>query len=177
MVLLNDQTFFFFDYPPWISVSAHICIRVPHWDYYVFVFVFVCVCLCVHVYVCFTRCPFVSVFLFVCLCVSVFLCVCISVCPCVFLYVCVSVCVCVCVCFSTLYMWVCVCVSLNLCVCVCVSPPEQTFSIPEPEAQKREINSICLFFVVVGLITFFTQMLQVLSPPLPHSDWLPGCMR
>ncbi|KAK0147330.1 Bile salt export pump [Merluccius polli] len=35
-----------------------------------------------------------------------------------------------------------------------------TFSIQDPVAQKREIDNICLFFVVVGLITFFTQMLQ-----------------
>ncbi len=37
----------------------------------------------------------------------------------------------------------------------------QTFSMPDPLEQRREINGICLFFVVVGLVSFFTQMLQV----------------
>uniref|UniRef100_A0A9J8BB56 Bile salt export pump n=1 Tax=Cyprinus carpio carpio TaxID=630221 RepID=A0A9J8BB56_CYPCA len=35
-----------------------------------------------------------------------------------------------------------------------------TFSMPDPVEQRREINGICLFFVVVGLVSFFTQMLQ-----------------
>ncbi|XP_058257445.1 bile salt export pump isoform X3 [Hemibagrus wyckioides] len=35
-----------------------------------------------------------------------------------------------------------------------------TFSMPDPDAQRREIDGICLFFVLVGVITFFTQMLQ-----------------
>ncbi|XP_036443196.1 bile salt export pump [Colossoma macropomum] len=35
-----------------------------------------------------------------------------------------------------------------------------TFSMSDPVAQRREINGICMFFVIVGLITFFTQMLQ-----------------
>ncbi|XP_051532212.1 bile salt export pump-like [Myxocyprinus asiaticus] len=35
-----------------------------------------------------------------------------------------------------------------------------TFSMPDPVEQRREINGICLFFVLVGLISFFTQMLQ-----------------
>uniref|UniRef100_A0A3B4DWT9 Bile salt export pump n=2 Tax=Pygocentrus nattereri TaxID=42514 RepID=A0A3B4DWT9_PYGNA len=35
-----------------------------------------------------------------------------------------------------------------------------TFSMSDPVAQRREINGICLFFVIVGLITFFTQMIQ-----------------
>ncbi|KAI7795493.1 putative bile salt export pump, partial [Triplophysa rosa] len=35
-----------------------------------------------------------------------------------------------------------------------------TFSMPDPVEQKREINGICLFFVLVGVISFFTQMLQ-----------------
>ncbi|KAK3533490.1 hypothetical protein QTP70_023359 [Hemibagrus guttatus] len=35
-----------------------------------------------------------------------------------------------------------------------------TFSMSDPVAQRREIDGICLFFVLVGVITFFTQMLQ-----------------
>lgn len=35
-----------------------------------------------------------------------------------------------------------------------------TFSMPDPAAQRREIDGICLFFVLVGVTTFFTQMLQ-----------------
>ncbi|TSM94690.1 Bile salt export pump [Bagarius yarrelli] len=35
-----------------------------------------------------------------------------------------------------------------------------TFSMPDPVAQRKEINGICLFFVLVGVISFFTQMLQ-----------------
>uniref|UniRef100_A0A672R999 Bile salt export pump n=1 Tax=Sinocyclocheilus grahami TaxID=75366 RepID=A0A672R999_SINGR len=35
-----------------------------------------------------------------------------------------------------------------------------TFSMPDPVEQRREINGICLFFVVVGLVSFFTQLLQ-----------------
>ncbi|XP_026862717.2 bile salt export pump [Electrophorus electricus] len=38
-----------------------------------------------------------------------------------------------------------------------------TFSMPDPVAQRREINGICLFFVLVGGISFFTQMLQAYS--------------
>lgn len=38
--------------------------------------------------------------------------------------------------------------------------------------QRREIDSVCLFFVMVGVVSFFTQMLQVESAsaaiyPLP----------
>jgi len=33
--------------------------------------------------------------------------------------------------------------------------------MPDPVEQRREINGICLFFVFVGLISFFTQVLQV----------------
>ncbi|KAA8579509.1 hypothetical protein FQN60_006602 [Etheostoma spectabile] len=36
----------------------------------------------------------------------------------------------------------------------------KTFSVTDPVAQRKEIDSICLFFVVVGVISFFTQMLQ-----------------
>uniref|UniRef100_A0A3Q2QLL1 Bile salt export pump n=1 Tax=Fundulus heteroclitus TaxID=8078 RepID=A0A3Q2QLL1_FUNHE len=36
----------------------------------------------------------------------------------------------------------------------------QTFAVTDPEAQRREINGICVFFVIVGVISFFTQMLQ-----------------
>uniref|UniRef100_A0A8K9VGW6 Bile salt export pump n=1 Tax=Oncorhynchus mykiss TaxID=8022 RepID=A0A8K9VGW6_ONCMY len=36
----------------------------------------------------------------------------------------------------------------------------RTFSIPDPEAQRREINGICMFFVLVGVTSFITQMLQ-----------------
>ncbi|XP_062302785.1 bile salt export pump-like [Osmerus eperlanus] len=35
-----------------------------------------------------------------------------------------------------------------------------TFSVLDPVAQKKEINGICMFFVVVGVVSFFTQMLQ-----------------
>ncbi|KAL1021934.1 hypothetical protein UPYG_G00020100 [Umbra pygmaea] len=35
-----------------------------------------------------------------------------------------------------------------------------TFSIQDPEVQRREIDVICMFFVVVGVISFLTQMLQ-----------------
>ncbi|KAM7375230.1 hypothetical protein PAMA_014360 [Pampus argenteus] len=35
-----------------------------------------------------------------------------------------------------------------------------TFSITDTEVQRREIDSICLFFVMVGVVSFFTQMLQ-----------------
>ncbi|KAM3857136.1 bile salt export pump [Diretmus argenteus] len=34
-----------------------------------------------------------------------------------------------------------------------------TFSISDPVAQRKEIDAICLLFVVVGVMTFFTQML------------------
>ncbi|XP_054864636.1 bile salt export pump-like [Amphiprion ocellaris] len=35
-----------------------------------------------------------------------------------------------------------------------------TFSITDPVTQRREIDGICVFFVLVGIISFFTQMLQ-----------------
>ncbi|KAM6894113.1 bile salt export pump isoform 2-T2 [Xenentodon cancila] len=35
-----------------------------------------------------------------------------------------------------------------------------TFSITDPAVQRKEIDGICLFFVMVGVISFFTQMLQ-----------------
>lgn len=35
-----------------------------------------------------------------------------------------------------------------------------TFSVQDPVAQRKEINTICLFFVVVGIVSFFTQVLQ-----------------
>uniref|UniRef100_A0AAQ4R5M3 Bile salt export pump n=1 Tax=Gasterosteus aculeatus aculeatus TaxID=481459 RepID=A0AAQ4R5M3_GASAC len=35
-----------------------------------------------------------------------------------------------------------------------------TFSITDSEAQRKEIDSICLFFVMIGVVSFFTQMLQ-----------------
>lgn len=37
----------------------------------------------------------------------------------------------------------------------------QTFSITDSDVQRREIDSVCLFFVMVGVVSFFTQMLQV----------------
>lgn len=46
-----------------------------------------------------------------------------------------------------------------MCVFVCL----QTFSITDSAVQRREIDSICLFFVMVGVVSFFTQMLQVAS--------------
>ncbi|XP_062384435.1 bile salt export pump isoform X2 [Sardina pilchardus] len=35
-----------------------------------------------------------------------------------------------------------------------------TFTMPDPIEQRNAINGICLFFVLVGLTSFFTQMLQ-----------------
>ncbi|XP_068446529.1 bile salt export pump isoform X2 [Clinocottus analis] len=35
-----------------------------------------------------------------------------------------------------------------------------TFSITDPVVQRKEIDSICLFFVMVGVVSFFTQMMQ-----------------
>ncbi|XP_068165354.1 bile salt export pump-like [Antennarius striatus] len=35
-----------------------------------------------------------------------------------------------------------------------------TFSITDTAVQRKEIDSICLFFVMVGVVSFFTQMLQ-----------------
>ncbi|XP_077451283.1 bile salt export pump-like isoform X2 [Stigmatopora argus] len=35
-----------------------------------------------------------------------------------------------------------------------------TFSLTDPVAKRREIDSICLFFVMIGIVSFFTQMLQ-----------------
>ncbi|XP_054636596.1 bile salt export pump-like [Dunckerocampus dactyliophorus] len=35
-----------------------------------------------------------------------------------------------------------------------------TFSVTDPVAQRKEIDRICLFFVMIGIISFFTQMLQ-----------------
>ncbi|XP_061657910.1 bile salt export pump-like isoform X2 [Syngnathoides biaculeatus] len=35
-----------------------------------------------------------------------------------------------------------------------------TFSVTDTVAQRKEIDSICLFFVMVGVVSFFTQMLQ-----------------
>lgn len=37
----------------------------------------------------------------------------------------------------------------------------QTFSITDPMVQRQEIDSVCLFFVMIGVVSFFTQMLQV----------------
>uniref|UniRef100_A0A3Q3JAS7 Bile salt export pump n=1 Tax=Monopterus albus TaxID=43700 RepID=A0A3Q3JAS7_MONAL len=35
-----------------------------------------------------------------------------------------------------------------------------TFSVTDPVAQRKEIDSICLFFAMVGVVSFFTQILQ-----------------
>ncbi|RVE75305.1 hypothetical protein OJAV_G00015350 [Oryzias javanicus] len=35
-----------------------------------------------------------------------------------------------------------------------------TFSVPDPVAQRKEIDGICIFFAMVGVVSFFTQMLQ-----------------
>ncbi|XP_011482527.1 bile salt export pump [Oryzias latipes] len=35
-----------------------------------------------------------------------------------------------------------------------------TFSVQDPAAQRREIDGICVFFAMVGVVSFFTQMLQ-----------------
>ncbi len=48
----------------------------------------------------------------------------------------------------------------------------QTFSMPDPVEQRREINGICLFFVVVGLVSFFTQMLQVILHIKPFHEMI-----
>lgn len=47
------------------------------------------------------------------------------------------------------------CLALSVCV--------QTFSITDPDVQRREIDSICVFFVMIGVVSFITQMLQVHS--------------
>ncbi|KAF3857357.1 hypothetical protein F7725_009216 [Dissostichus mawsoni] len=38
-----------------------------------------------------------------------------------------------------------------------------TFSLTDPVAQRKEIDGICVFFVMVGVVSFFTQMLQLLT--------------
>ncbi|XP_058047126.1 bile salt export pump [Ahaetulla prasina] len=35
-----------------------------------------------------------------------------------------------------------------------------TFSVPDEEEQRAQINGVCLLFVVVGIVSFFTQFLQ-----------------
>lgn len=45
----------------------------------------------------------------------------------------------------------------------------QTFAITDPVVQRREIDSVCLFFVMVGVVSFFTQMLQVESALIPYT--------
>ncbi|KAK9524101.1 hypothetical protein VZT92_017968 [Zoarces viviparus] len=35
-----------------------------------------------------------------------------------------------------------------------------TFSITDPAVQRKEIDGICMFFVMIGVVSFFTQMLQ-----------------
>ncbi|XP_063174293.1 bile salt export pump isoform X1 [Candoia aspera] len=35
-----------------------------------------------------------------------------------------------------------------------------TFSVPDEEEQRSQINGICLLFVMVGIVSFFTQFLQ-----------------
>ncbi|XP_068575440.1 bile salt export pump-like [Cebidichthys violaceus] len=35
-----------------------------------------------------------------------------------------------------------------------------TFSVTDPVVQRREIDGICMFFVMIGVVSFFTQMLQ-----------------
>uniref|UniRef100_A0A3P9IED0 Bile salt export pump n=1 Tax=Oryzias latipes TaxID=8090 RepID=A0A3P9IED0_ORYLA len=35
-----------------------------------------------------------------------------------------------------------------------------TFSVQDPAAQRREIDGICVFFAMVGVVSFFTQLLQ-----------------
>ncbi len=44
--------------------------------------------------------------------------------------------------------------------------------MPDPLEQRREINGICLFFVVVGLVSFFTQMLQVCVHIKPFNEMI-----
>lgn len=40
----------------------------------------------------------------------------------------------------------------------------QTFSIQDLDEQRRQINGICILFVIIGLLSFFSQFLQV----FPH---------
>lgn len=41
--------------------------------------------------------------------------------------------------------------------------PLKTFSILDEEEQKIQINGVCLLFVLVGIVSFFTQFLQVIT--------------
>lgn len=37
----------------------------------------------------------------------------------------------------------------------------QTFSIQDLDEQRRQINGICILFVSIGVLSFFSQFLQV----------------
>lgn len=39
----------------------------------------------------------------------------------------------------------------------------KTFSILDEENQKNQINGVCVLFVLVGVLSFFTQFLQVIA--------------
>lgn len=39
----------------------------------------------------------------------------------------------------------------------------KTFSILDEENQKNQINGVCVLFVLVGVVSFFTQFLQVIA--------------
>lgn len=39
----------------------------------------------------------------------------------------------------------------------------KTFSILDEEEQRTQINGVCLLFVFVGILSFFTQFLQVIA--------------
>lgn len=55
----------------------------------------------------------------------------------------------------------CVMVQINTVFSACLLCVLQTFAVTDPEAQRKEIDGICVFFVIVGVVSFFTQMLQV----------------
>lgn len=52
-------------------------------------------------------------------------------------------------------------VQINTVFSACLLCVLQTFAVTDPEAQRKEIDGICVFFVIVGVVSFFTQMLQV----------------
>lgn len=39
----------------------------------------------------------------------------------------------------------------------------KTFSILDEENQKNQINGVCVLFVLIGVLSFFTQFLQVIA--------------
>lgn len=45
----------------------------------------------------------------------------------------------------------------------------KTFSILDEENQKNQINGVCVLFVLVGVLSFFTQLLQVIAVQFSNS--------